>query len=143
MLLVGAGGLGSPAALHLAAVGVECLGIVNADAVELSNLQRQLLHDTASVGMPKVAWAEARLRATDPTVDVIAHEARLTSANAMALFDGYDVIGDGSDNFPTRYLINDACILLGKPNVFGSLLRFEGQASVFSSADVARERLRH
>ena len=135
VLLVGAGGLGSPAALYLAAAGVGHLGIVDADAVELSNLQRQVLHDTASVGMPKVASAEARLRAINPHVDVAAHDARLTSANAMALLDGYDVIVDGSDNFPTRYLLNDACVLLGKPNVYGSVLRFEGQASVFSTSD--------
>jgi sulfur-carrier protein adenylyltransferase/sulfurtransferase len=135
VLLVGAGGLGSPAALYLAAAGVGHLGIVDADAVELSNLQRQVLHDTDSVGMPKVASAEARLRAINPHVDVAAHDARLTSANAMALLGAYDVIVDGSDNFPTRYLINDACVLLGKPNVYGSVLRFEGQASVFASGD--------
>lgn len=134
VLLVGAGGLGSPAALYLAAAGVGRLGIVDADAVELSNLQRQVLHDTASVGMPKVASAEARLRAINPHVDIAAHDTRLTSANALALLDAYDVIVDGSDNFPTRYLINDACVLLGKPNVYGSVLRFEGQASVFSTS---------
>jgi sulfur-carrier protein adenylyltransferase/sulfurtransferase len=135
VLLVGAGGLGSPAALYLAAAGVGHLGIVDADAVELSNLQRQVLHDTGSVGMPKVASAEARLRAINPHVDVASHDARLTSANAMALLDAYDAIVDGSDNFPTRYLINDACVLLGKPYVYGSVLRFEGQASVFASGD--------
>ena len=135
VLLVGAGGLGSPAALYLAAAGVGHLGIVDADAVELSNLQRQVLHDTDWVGMPKVASAEARLRAINPHVDVASHEVRLTSVNAMALLDAYDVIVDGSDNFPTRYLINDACVLLGKPNVYGSVLRFEGQASVFASGD--------
>ena len=135
VLLVGAGGLGSPAALYLAAAGVGQIGIVDADAVELSNLQRQVLHDTASVGRSKVASAEERLRAINPHVDVVAHDARLTSANAMALLDGYDVIVDGSDNFPTRYLINDACVLLDKPNVYGSVLRFEGQASVFATRD--------
>jgi len=135
VLLVGAGGLGSPAALYLAAAGVGHLGIIDADTVELSNLQRQVLHDTDTVGMPKVASAEARLRAINPHVHVAAHDARLTSANAMALLDAYDVIVDGSDNFPTRYLINDACVLLGKPNVYGSVLRFEGQASVFASGD--------
>ena len=135
VLLVGAGGLGSPAALYLAAAGVGHLGVVDADDVELSNLQRQVLHDTKSVGTPKVDSAAMRLRAINPHVDVSAHQTRLTSANAMALLGAYDVIVDGSDNFPTRYLINDACVLLNKPNVYGSVLRFEGQASVFSSGE--------
>ena len=135
VLLVGAGGLGSPAALYLAAAGIGHLGVVDADDVELSNLQRQVLHDTESVGTPKVDSAATRVRAINPHVDVSAHRTRLTSANAKALLDAYDVIIDGSDNFPTRYLINDACVLLGKPNVYGSVLRFEGQASVFSSGD--------
>lgn len=135
VLLVGAGGLGSPAALYLAAAGVGMLGIVDADEVELSNLQRQVLHDTESIGAPKVDSAASRLRAVNPHVDVIAHHARLTSANALELLHAYDVIVDGSDNFQTRYLVNDACVLLGKPNVYGSVLRFEGQASVFSSGD--------
>jgi len=135
VLLIGAGGLGSPAALYLAAAGVGHLGVVDADDVELSNLQRQVLHDTASVGTPKVDSAIARLRAINPHVDVAAHRTRLTSANAMRLLVDYDVIVDGSDNFPTRYLVNDACVLLGKPNVYGSVLRFEGQASVFSFGD--------
>jgi sulfur-carrier protein adenylyltransferase/sulfurtransferase len=124
VLLVGAGGLGSPAALYLAAAGVGRLGVVDADDVELSNLQRQVLHDTESVGTPKVDSAVTRLRAINPHVDVAAHHTRLTSTNAMALLDAYDVIVDGSDNFQTRYLINDACVLLGKPNVYGSVLRF-------------------
>ena len=135
ILLIGAGGLGSPAALYLAAAGVGHLGVVDADDVELSNLQRQVLHDTESVGRPKVDSAAARLRAINPHVDAVAHRLRLTSANAMDLLRDYDVVVDGSDNFPTRYLVNDACVLLGKPNVFGSVLRFEGQASVFSYAD--------
>jgi sulfur-carrier protein adenylyltransferase/sulfurtransferase len=135
VLLVGAGGLGSPAALYLAAAGIGHLGVVDADDVELSNLQRQVLHDTESVGTPKVDSAAMRVRAINPHVDVSAHRMRLTSANAMALLDAYDVIVDGSDNFPTRYLINDACVLLDKPNVYGSVLRFEGQASVFSHGD--------
>ena len=135
ILLVGAGGLGSPAALYLAAAGVGHLGVVDADDVEVSNLQRQVLHDTKSVGTPKVESAVARLRAINPHVDVRAHRVRLTSANALALLEGYDVIVDGSDNFPTRYLINDACVLLARPNVYGSVLRFEGQASVFSADD--------
>ena len=135
VLLVGAGGLGSPAALYLAAAGVGQLGVVDADDVELSNLQRQVLHDTASVGTPKVDSAVTRLRAINPHVEVTAHNLRLSSANAMALLGTYDVIVDGSDNFQTRYLINDACVLLDKPNVYGSVLRFAGQASVFSSGD--------
>ena len=135
VLLVGAGGLGSPAALYLAAAGVGQLGVVDADDVEISNLQRQVLHDTGSVGTPKVDSAVTRLRAINPHVDVVAHRTRLTSGNAMALLGAYDVIVDGSDNFPTRYLVNDACVLLGKPNVYGSVLRFEGQASVFSSGE--------
>jgi sulfur-carrier protein adenylyltransferase/sulfurtransferase len=127
--------LGSPAALYLAAAGVGHLGVVDADDVELSNLQRQVLHDTGAVGTPKVDSAAMRLRAINPHVDVSAHQTRLTSANAMALLGAYDVIVDGSDNFPTRYLINDACVLLNKPNVYGSVLRFDGQASVFSSGE--------
>ena len=135
VLLIGAGGLGSPAALYLAAAGVGHLGVVDADDVELSNLQRQVLHDTASVGIPKVDSAAARMRAINPHVDVVSHRTRLTSANAMRLLADYDVVVDGSDNFPTRYLVNDACVLLGKPNVYGSVLRFDGQASVFSLDD--------
>jgi sulfur-carrier protein adenylyltransferase/sulfurtransferase len=135
VLLVGAGGLGSPAALYLAAAGVGQLGIIDADVVELSNLQRQVLHDTRNVGRTKVASAEARLRELNPHVDVTSYHARLTSDNAMELLAGYDVVVDGTDNFQSRYLINDACVLLGKPNVYGSVLRFEGQASVFGAAD--------
>jgi adenylyltransferase/sulfurtransferase len=135
VLLIGAGGLGSPAALYLAAAGVGHLGVVDADDVELSNLQRQVLHDTEAVGTPKVDSAVTRLQAINPHVDVVAHRLRLTSGNAMELLADYDVVVDGSDNFPTRYLVNDACVLLRKPNVFGSVLRFEGQASVFSFGD--------
>jgi adenylyltransferase/sulfurtransferase len=135
VLLVGAGGLGSPAALYLAAAGVGHLGLVDADVVELSNLQRQLLHGTSGVGRSKVASAADRLQDVNPHVDVATYETRLTSANAMTLLASYDVIIDGSDNFPTRYLINDACVLLGKPNVYGSVLRFDGQASVFAAGD--------
>jgi adenylyltransferase/sulfurtransferase len=135
VLLVGAGGLGSPAALYLAAAGVGTIGVIDADDVELSNLQRQVLHDTESVGAPKVESAAARLRTINPHVEVTTHRTRLTSANAMQLLADYDVIVDGSDNFPTRYLVNDACVLLGKPNVYGSVLRFDGQASVFSFGD--------
>jgi sulfur-carrier protein adenylyltransferase/sulfurtransferase len=135
VLLVGAGGLGSPAALYLAAAGIGQLGIVDADAVEISNLQRQIVHGTSDVGRLKVHSAAVRVRELNPHVDVRTYDARLTSANAMIVLADYDVIVDGSDNFQTRYLINDACVLLGKPNVYGSVLRFEGQASVFSSGE--------
>jgi len=135
VLLIGAGGLGAPAALYLAAAGIGHLGIVDADAVELSNLQRQVIHDTRDVDRAKVASAEARVHALNPHVDVAAYQTRLTSSNAMELLADYDVIVDGSDNFATRYLVNDACVLLGKPNVSGSVLKFEGQASVFSAGD--------
>jgi adenylyltransferase/sulfurtransferase len=135
VLLVGAGGLGSPAALYLAAAGVGHLGIVDADEVELSNLQRQVLHGTRDVGRAKVASARDRLRDLNPHVAVATYHTRLTSANAMELLRDYDVVVDGSDNFPTRYLISDACVLLGIPNVYGSVIRFEGQASVFGVED--------
>lgn len=133
VLLVGAGGLGSPAALYLAAAGVGHLGIVDADAVELSNLQRQVLHGTRDVGRPKVTSACDRLNDLNPHVDVATYHARLTSANAMDILRSYDIIVDGTDNFQTRYLINDACVLLGKPNVYGSVIRFDGQAAVFGA----------
>jgi adenylyltransferase/sulfurtransferase len=135
VLLVGAGGLGSPAALYLAAAGVGRLGVVDADAVELSNLQRQVLHGTRDVGRAKVESARDRLRALNPHVDVVAYHARLTSRNALELLGDYDVVVDGTDNFQSRYLINDACVLLGKPNVYGSVIRFDGQASVFGAPD--------
>ena len=133
VLLVGAGGLGSPVALYLAAAGVGHLGIVDADAVELSNLQRQVLHGTRDVGRAKVASAHDRLRDLNPHVDIATYHMRLTSGNAMDILRSYDVIVDGSDNFQTRYLINDACVLLGKPNVYGSVIRFDGQAAVFGA----------
>lgn len=135
VLVVGAGGLGSPVALYLAAAGVGQLGIVDADAVELSNLQRQVLHGTRDVGRPKVDSARERLRELNANVDVATFQTRLTSANALELMRGYDVVIDGTDNFPTRYLVNDACVLLGIPNVYGSVIRFDGQASVFASAE--------
>lgn len=135
VLLVGAGGLGSPAALYLAAAGIGHLGIVDADEVELSNLQRQVLHGTRDVGRAKVASARERLHETNPHVEVATYHTRLTSANALELLRGYDIILDGSDNFPTRYLINDASVLLGKPNVYGSVLRFDGQVAVLGSGD--------
>lgn len=135
VLVVGAGGLGSPALLYLAAAGVGRLGIVDFDAVDLSNLQRQLLHDTASVGMAKTASARARLHAINPLVDVETIDEPLSAANALDVIARYDVVIDGTDNFKTRYLTNDACVLLGRPNVYGSVLRFEGQASVFATPD--------
>ena len=135
VLLVGAGGLGSPIALYLAAAGVGRIGVVDADRVDLTNLQRQVLYGTATLGQPKVSAARARLHDLNPEVRVDAHETRLTSANALEILRDYDVIVDGSDNFPTRYLVNDACVILGKPNVYGSVIRFEGQASVFGLPD--------
>jgi len=131
VLVIGVGGLGSPAALYLAAAGVGTLGLVDADTVELSNLHRQVLHGTAAVGTPKLASAAQRLRDANPEVRLVLHETRLTSANALDLIGRYDVVVDGSDNFPTRYLTNDACALLGKPDVYGAVHRFEGQAAVF------------
>ena len=133
VLCVGAGGLGSPLALYLAAAGVGTLGLVDFDTVDASNLQRQILHSTRDVGRSKLDSAEEKLTALNPTVRVVRHETRLSSANALEILKDYDVVADGTDNFPTRYLVNDACVLLGKPNVFGSIFRFEGQASVFAT----------
>ncbi len=132
ILLIGAGGLGSPLALYLAAAGVGTLGIVDFDVVDVSNLQRQVLHGTKDVGRPKLESAEDRIRDVNPHVHVEPYETRLTSANALDIIRDYDVVIDGTDNFATRYLTNDACVLLGKPNVYGSIFRFEGQASVFA-----------
>jgi sulfur-carrier protein adenylyltransferase/sulfurtransferase len=132
VLCIGAGGLGSPVAMYLAAAGVGTLGIVDFDTVDFSNLQRQILHGTPDVGRPKLASAKDRLNALNPNVHVETYETALTSENALKLFQPYDVIVDGTDNFPTRYLVNDACVLLGKPNAYGSIFRFEGQASVFA-----------
>jgi adenylyltransferase/sulfurtransferase len=134
VLIIGAGGLGSPAALYLAAAGVGTLGLVDFDRVDLTNLQRQILHGTATVGRPKVESAAARLADLNPHVRVIPIEERLSAANARALLDGYDIIVDGTDNFPTRYLVNDVCVWLGTPLVYGSIFRFEGQVSVFHAA---------
>ena len=131
VLLVGAGGLGSPAALYLAAAGVGTLGLVDFDVVDKTNLQRQILHGTSAVGTPKLESARARLQDLNPNVQVETFETRLTSQNALDIIREFDVVADGTDNFPTRYLVNDACVLLGKPNVYGSIFRFEGQASVF------------
>ena len=135
VLLVGAGGLGSPAALYLAAAGVGTLGLVDFDVVDISNLQRQVLHGTSGVGRPKLESARARIHDLNPHVNVETHETRLTSDNALDILGAYDIVVDGTDNFATRYLTNDACVLLGKPNVFGSIFRFDGQASVFAMPD--------
>ena len=133
VLLVGAGGLGAPAALYLAAAGIGEIGLVDFDRVDLSNLQRQVLYTTNDVGQPKLEAAKRRLEALNPGVRVVPHEERLSSENALSLFKPYDIIVDGTDNFPTRYLVNDASVLLGKPNVYGSIYRFEGQVSVFDA----------
>jgi molybdopterin/thiamine biosynthesis adenylyltransferase/rhodanese-related sulfurtransferase len=132
VLCIGAGGLGSPLALYLAAVGVGTLGIVDFDVVDRTNLQRQIIHTTADIGRNKLDSAAESIAAINPNVSVRKFETRLTSANAMEIFRDFDVIADGTDNFPTRYLVNDACVLTGKPNVYGSIFRFEGQASVFA-----------
>ncbi len=131
VLLIGAGGLGSPLALYLAAAGVGRIGMVDFDVVDFSNLQRQIIHGTADVGRPKLHSARDRIRAINPEVQLDLYETHLTSANAFDIFQPYDVVIDGTDNFPTRYLVNDACVLLHKPNVYGSIFRFDGQASVF------------
>lgn len=131
VLLIGAGGLGSPLAMYLSAAGVGRIGLVDYDTVDYSNLQRQIIHGTKDVGKPKLDSAKARILDINPHVQVDTYNVPLTSANALELFAPYDIIIDGTDNFPTRYLTNDACVLLGKPNVYGSIFRFEGQASVF------------
>ena len=135
VLCVGAGGLGSPLAFYLTAAGVGRIGIVDFDVVDFSNLQRQILHTTEDVGRPKLDSAADKLKALNPNVNVELHETRLTSENALQLFEKYDIVVDGTDNFPTRYLVNDACVLTGKPNVYGSIFRFEGQASIFAASD--------
>jgi adenylyltransferase/sulfurtransferase len=132
VLCIGAGGLGSPAALYLAAAGIGTLGLVDFDRVDISNLQRQILYGTDDIGSKKLDAAAARLRATNPAVDVVLHENRFTSENAMEIVSRYDLVIDGSDNFPTRYLSNDVCVFARKPNIYGSVFRFEGQASVFA-----------
>jgi len=133
VLCVGAGGLGSPSALYLAAAGVGTIGLVDFDVVDLSNLQRQVLYTTADVGRPKLRAASERLRALNPDLNVITHETMLNSSNALEIFRAYDIIVDGADNFPTRYLVNDACVLTGRPNVYGSIFRFDGQVSIFGA----------
>ncbi len=132
MLCIGAGGLGSPIALYLAAAGIGRLGIVDFDAVDFSNLHRQVLHRTEDVGRPKTESARDAIQRLNPDVEVVLHPTRLTSQNALEIIRPYDIVVDGTDNFPTRYLTNDACVLLKKPNVYGSIFRFEGQASVFA-----------
>ncbi len=132
-LAIGAGGLGSPLAMYLAAAGVGHLGLVDFDAVEFSNLQRQIIHSTADVGRKKLESARDRLHGLNPEIDITLHEVVLNAHNAFDILRPYDIIADGSDNYPTRYLVNDACVLLGKPNVYGSIFRFEGQASVFDA----------
>ncbi len=131
VLVIGAGGLGSPVALYLAAAGVGTLGILDFDRVDLSNLQRQIIHDTDDVGKPKVQSAKERINAMNPNVEVVAYDSVLTSANAFEVLEPWDIVIDGTDNFPVRYLVNDATQMLGKPLVYGSIYQFEGQASVF------------
>jgi sulfur-carrier protein adenylyltransferase/sulfurtransferase len=135
VLCVGTGGLGSPLAFYLAAAGVGTLGLVDFDVVDASNLQRQIIHSTKDIGRKKLDSAEEKLKALNPALNVVKHETMLTSANALEILKDYDIVADGTDNFPTRYLVNDACVLLGKPNVYGSIFRFEGQASVFATED--------
>ena len=135
VLCIGAGGLGSPVAMYLAAAGVGTIGLVDFDVVDFSNLQRQILHSTPDVGRPKLQSAKEKLHALNPEIEIRTHEIALSSQNALQLFEPYDVIVDGTDNFPTRYLVNDACVLLGKPNAYGSIFRFEGQASVFATRE--------
>jgi adenylyltransferase/sulfurtransferase len=133
VLVVGAGGLGSPLALYLAAAGVGTIGLAEFDAVDLTNLQRQVLYATSDVGRPKLDAARERLSGLNPEIEIVPHPQRLDSSNVMAAVEGYDVVADGTDNFPTRYLVNDACVLAGKPNVYASVFRFDGQASVFDA----------
>jgi adenylyltransferase/sulfurtransferase len=135
VLCVGTGGLGSPLALYLAAAGVGTLGIVDFDVVDVTNLQRQIIHTTADVGRKKLDSAAEKLKAINPYINIRKFETRLSSENALDIFREFDIIADGTDNFPTRYLVNDACVLTGKPNVYGSIFRFEGQASVFATEE--------
>src|SRR6201985_201845 len=135
VLCVGTGGLGSPMALYLAAAGVGTLGIVDFDVVDVTNLQRQIIHSTADVGRKKLDSAEEKLKAINPYINIRKFETKLSSDNALEIFQDFDIIADGTDNFPTRYLVNDACVLTGKPNVYASIFRFEGQASIFAMPD--------
>jgi molybdopterin/thiamine biosynthesis adenylyltransferase/rhodanese-related sulfurtransferase len=133
VLCVGTGGLGSPLAFYLAAAGIGTLGLVDFDVVDASNLQRQIIHSTKDIGRKKLDSAAEKLTALNPALNVVKHDTMLSSANALEILKDYDIVADGTDNFPTRYLVNDACVLLGKPNVYGSIFRFEGQASVFAT----------
>jgi molybdopterin/thiamine biosynthesis adenylyltransferase/rhodanese-related sulfurtransferase len=135
VLCVGTGGLGAPLSLYLAAAGIGTLGLVDFDTVDASNLQRQVIHSTKTVGMLKVDSAEQMLKGLNPNLNVVKYNTMLTSANALEIFKDFDIIADGTDNFQTRYLVNDACVLTGKPNAYGSIFRFEGQASVFATED--------
>src|SRR3989442_14189895 len=135
VLCIGTGGLGSPLALYLAAAGVGTLGLVDFDVVDYTNLQRQIIHSTSDVGRKKLDSAADKLKAINPFVNLSTFDTRLSSANALELVRDFDIIADGTDNFPTRYLVNDACVLTGKPNVYGSIFRFEGQASVFATEE--------
>lgn len=135
VLLIGAGGLGSPLGLYLAAAGVGTIGIVDFDDVDLSNLQRQILHTNDDIGKPKLDSAEKRIKAMNPDTKVIKFKTRITSENALEIIQGFDIVIDGTDNFPTRYLVNDACVLLGKTNIYGSIFRFDGQTTVFKPKD--------
>ena len=135
VLCIGAGGLGSPLALYLGAAGVGTLGLVDFDVVDYTNLQRQIIHTTADVGRKKLDSAVDKLKAINPLINLRTFDTRLSSDNALELFRDFDIIADGTDNFPTRYLVNDACVLTGKPNVYGSIFRFEGQASVFATEE--------
>src|SRR6201985_2573524 len=135
VLCVGTGGLGAPLSLYLAAAGIGTIGLVDFDVVDASNLQRQIIHSTSTVGKLKVDSAEIMLKGLNPYLNVVKHNTMLTSANALEIFKDYDAIADGTDNFQTRYLVNDACVLTGKPNAYGSIFRFEGQASVFATEE--------
>ena len=135
VLCIGTGGLGSPMAFYLAAAGIGTLGLVDFDVVDASNLQRQIIHSTKDIGRKKLDSAEEKLVALNPALKVVKHDTMLSSANALEILKDYDIVADGTDNFPTRYLVNDACVLLGKPNVYGSIFRFEGQASVFATEE--------
>jgi molybdopterin/thiamine biosynthesis adenylyltransferase/rhodanese-related sulfurtransferase len=133
VLLIGTGGLGAPVAMYLAAAGVGTIGLVDFDVVDVSNLQRQVIHGTKDIGKKKIDSAEETMRDINPLIKIIKHEVALTSANALEILKDYDIIADGTDNFPTRFLINDACVMLGKPNVYASIFRFEGQATIFAA----------
>ncbi|NJL57007.1 molybdenum cofactor biosynthesis protein MoeB, partial [bacterium] len=135
VLLIGTGGLGSPTALYLAAAGIGRMGLVDYDTVDASNLQRQVIHGESTIGLSKLDSAEKRIKDLNPAIQIDKYNVPLTSENALELFAPYDVIIDGTDNFPTRYLVNDACVKLGKPNVYGSIFRFEGQLSVFHAEE--------